>query len=390
MEVNNVQTHTYLQETVLKLFVEIDLNLPKPLRKMLSALIVCLLENNKAHISRLGESLSIGDASVIACIQRIRRFLSNKKLSPLIIVVPLLPLMRPLLSKLPEIVLTMDRTDWEKRRKYINILSVAVSYKGRAIPLFWIVLDRKGNSSFEHWKQVLTPVIEGLQQMKWLSGVPIHVVADREFASPKLAEWLKKTYGVDATLRMKASMYLKGEGMPETKIATLLRKMLKGSRRVLCDQIVTRDSTFKMNVVLNWGKEYEEAMVVATTLAKPQRADILYGQRFGIEAMHKDWKTNAFELEKTRVTDPKRIETLLIPIAFAYILCVLEGEKKEETGDVIKPPKGKKRMVGLFLSGLRSISMQIRRGTIEQFRIFIRTLLQPFFTAWKIPGDTDR
>ncbi|MCD6455737.1 MAG: hypothetical protein J7K81_02955 [Methanophagales archaeon] len=101
--------------------------------------------------------------------------------------------------------------------------------------------------------------------------------------------------------------------------------------------------------------------------------------------MHKDWKTNAFELEKTSVTDPKRIETLLIPIAFAYILCVLEGEKKEETGDVRNPPKGKKRMVGLFLSGLRTISMYIRRGTIEQFRIFIRILLQPFFTAWKIP-----
>ena len=89
-------------------------------------------------------------------------------------------------------------------------------------------------------------------------------------------------------------------------------------------------------------------MVLATTLVKPYRAEIIYGQRFGIEPMHKDWKTNAFELEKNRVIDPKRIETLLVPIAFAYILCVLEGEKKEETGDVLKPPKGKKRMVGLF------------------------------------------
>ena len=125
-------------------------------------------------------------------------------------------------------------------------------------------------------------------------------------------------------------MYLNGDGGTETKIATLLQKMVKGSRRVLYNQMVTRDSTFKMNVVLNWGKEYDEAMVVAKTLAKPHRADILYGQRFGIEPTHKDWKTNAFELEKTRVTDPKRIETLLIPIAFAYILCVLEGEKKKK------------------------------------------------------------
>ena len=68
-----------------------------------------------------------------------------------------------ILSKFPEIVLTMDRTDRGKRRKHINNLSVAVSYKGRALPLFWIVLYRKGNRSFKHWKHVLTPVIEGLQ-----------------------------------------------------------------------------------------------------------------------------------------------------------------------------------------------------------------------------------
>ena len=39
-------------------------------------------------------------------------------------------------------------------------------------------------------------------------------------------------------------------------------------------------------------------MVVVTTLNNPNRADEFYGQRFGIEAMHKDWKSNAFNLEK--------------------------------------------------------------------------------------------
>ncbi len=63
-------------------------------------------------------------------------------------------------------------------------------------------------------------------------------------------------------------------------------------------------------------------------------------------------------LEKS-IVPPKGIETLLIPIAFVYILCVLEGEEKEETGDVRTPPKGKKRMVGLFLSGIRAISTQL-------------------------------
>ena len=165
--------------------------------------------------------------------------------------------------------------------------------------------------------------------MEWLSGKSIHVTADREFASPKLAEWLKKTYGVGATLRIKSSMYLKGDEMPETKLSSLLQKMVKGQRHVLYNQIVTHGCNFKLNVLLNWGEEYEEAIVVATTLTDPQNADELYAQRFGIEPMHKDWKSNAFEIAKTRVTDPKRIETLLIPIAFAYVLCVLEGKKKK-------------------------------------------------------------
>ena len=383
---NNLNSYSYFHGTILKLVSEIGLNLSKPLTNTLSLLIVCLLEDKKAHISRLGESLAVNGPSEMACIQRIRRFLSNKKLSPSITLVQLIHLMRPLLSKLPEIVLTMDRTDWKKRRKHINILSVAVSYKGRAMPLFWIVLNRKGNSSFDHWKQVLTPVIKGLQQMEWLSGKPIIVVADREFASPKLAEWLKNTYGVEATLRMKASMYTKSENMPETKIAELIKKMGKGSQRVLHNQIITQDSTFKMNVILTWEEKYKEAMVVATTLNNPYKANKVYGKRFGIEPMHKDCKTNAFCLENTRVTDPKRIETLLIPIAFAYVLCVLEGERKEEAEEVVKPPKGKEPMVGLFLSGLREISTKLKRAGIKQFRIFIKILLQPFFKAWKIPA----
>ncbi len=196
----NVKPLRYFRNFILNLFEEIDLVLTKPLRVILSTLIICLLENNKAHLTELARALPVDGANEMAHAQRIRRFLSNEGISPAKTVLPLIRLLRPILSKLSEIVLVMDRTEWEKRGKVINILSVALSYKGRAIPLFWIVLDHKGNSSFEHWKKVLIPVIEGLQQMDWLSRIPIHVVADREFASPKLAEWLFNPYSVPSTL----------------------------------------------------------------------------------------------------------------------------------------------------------------------------------------------
>ena len=88
------------------------------------------------------------------------------------------------------------------------------------------------------------------------------------------------------------------------------------------------------------------------------------------------------------LTDHQWRDTLLIPIAFAYILCVLGGERTEETGEVIKPPEGKERVVGLFLSGLRAISTKLKRANVKQFRNFIRILLQPFFKAWEIPAFT--
>jgi hypothetical protein len=384
------QTHTYLKDTILNLFIPIKLNLSKPLRNTLVDLIVCLLENNKAHLSKIGEYLYDNHTKIMTPIQRVRRFLSNPRISPSLTVKPLIYLMRPLLEKLPEIILIVDRTDWKKRRQYINILSVAVSYKGRALPLYWMVFGKKGNSSLEQWKQVLFPVIIVLQQMNWLSDkqIHIHVVADREFASPKLAEWLKTIYDVAVTLRIKASMYLTGEDTPETKVASLIKRMKKSSHYILYNQVLTRDSSFKMNVLLTWNKDYEEPLVVATTEENPVHADTTYKQRFNIEHMHKDWKSNAFDLEKTRVTDPKRIETLLIPIAFAYILCVLEGENKERNGEVRTPPKGKVRMVSLFLNGFRTISRYLQRESLRQFKRFILQLLQPILQTWNINPST--
>lgn len=66
-----MQTHTYLEESLLKIFLLINLNLSKPLRSTLSELIACLLENNKAHISKLGEILSIDGTKALKSFQRL-------------------------------------------------------------------------------------------------------------------------------------------------------------------------------------------------------------------------------------------------------------------------------------------------------------------------------
>jgi hypothetical protein len=41
----------------------------------------------------------------------------------------------------------MDRTNWQWGEKNINILTLAVVYQGAAIPICWILLNKKGNSN---------------------------------------------------------------------------------------------------------------------------------------------------------------------------------------------------------------------------------------------------
>lgn len=105
-----------------------------------------------------------------------------------------------------------------------------------------------------------------------------------------------------------------------------------------------------------------------------------YAKRFHIEPMHKDWKTNAFDIEGTRVTDAKRIETLLIPVALCYILCMLEGDHNESRGEVIHAHR-QKRTIGLFLVGLSAFCRILRATHLSRLQAFF----QRTFTGWLLP-----
>ena len=46
-------------------------------------------------------------------------------------------------------VLCLDRTNWQIGKTDVNILLLAVAYRGIAIPIIWTFLDKRGNSNTE-------------------------------------------------------------------------------------------------------------------------------------------------------------------------------------------------------------------------------------------------
>lgn len=52
--------------------------------------------------------------------------------------------------------LIIDRSQW----RTLNLLMVSLVYNKRAIPVYFTLLDKKGNSNFEEQRQVLEPALK--------------------------------------------------------------------------------------------------------------------------------------------------------------------------------------------------------------------------------------
>jgi hypothetical protein len=76
--------------------------------------------------------------------------------------------------------LAIDRTKWE----CINLLTVSLIWEKRALPIYWELLPKQGNSNFEQQITVISKIIPLFADYK------IVVLGDREFCSVKLGNWL--------------------------------------------------------------------------------------------------------------------------------------------------------------------------------------------------------
>ncbi|NEO65492.1 MAG: transposase [Moorea sp. SIO4G2] len=90
------------------------------------------------------------------------------------------------------LLLIIDRTQWKER----NLIVLSLAWGHHAIPVYWQLLPKKGNSSLPEQKKVLTPVL------RLLHLLPVLVLGDREFHSVQLAKWLQDRK-VDFALRQK-------------------------------------------------------------------------------------------------------------------------------------------------------------------------------------------
>jgi len=125
--------------------------------------------------------------------RHIQRFLSQKILSVVLLWFPLIQqIIARHIGKGKQLIIALDRTQWKEN----NILMASAIYLNRALPIFWILLEKKGASNLREQQIVLRPVIKLFKAHKLV------IIGDREFHSVELAHWLQ-WLGVKFVFRQK-------------------------------------------------------------------------------------------------------------------------------------------------------------------------------------------
>lgn len=137
--------------------------------------------------------------------KHLQRFLKLSSLSIPLIWFPIIKLVIEQEFKLStRLIITLDRTQWKDN----NVFVVAVIWKKHALPIYWVLLEKRGSSNLKEQQALIRPVL------KLLNNYELVVIGDREFHSVELASWLK-TQGKDRkkalkfAFRQKQGTYIK-------------------------------------------------------------------------------------------------------------------------------------------------------------------------------------
>jgi len=269
--------------------------------------------------------------------------------------------------------LALDRTNWKFGRRHINLLMLGVVHEKVCIPLFWVLLDKAGNSNARERTDLMGRLNKAFpdQPIASLSG-------DREFIGERWMSWLLKQ-GIPFVLRLKENMHVWNENHVPVKLSVHARRLKKRQSRILNGVWhLGRDpskTTTPVKIAMMRLKS-GEMLIVAASRIRIKMALPTYRNRWGIETLFSALKTRGLGLEDTHMTQPHKLATLMSVLAIAFCLAYKTGLWVAR----IKPPRRKSHgrlQRSLFALGLNAFRKTIVRMSEQEIHSYMTELFKP-------------
>lgn len=207
-----------------------------------------------------------------------------------------------------QIILAIDRTNWEFGKAKINFLVIGIAYKNSCIPLIWCLLDNNGGGSSSENRIALFDKL-----WSYLTEAQIAktccLVGDKEFIGKDFLAYLKNK-NIDFVIRVKENTLIREKGSG---------KQLRAERIFNSSKLITLRS-----VRVVWGMElyvsgYRNSdgkyIILVSSMAK--RKFSFYKRRWGIEVMFSSYKKRGFNFEDSHVVKIERLNNLMFILSIA-------------------------------------------------------------------------
>ena len=226
-------------------------------------------------------------------------------------------------------------------------LMLHVVYKGRALPLAWVV--RRGKKG--HFPEALhLALLEQVQEFI-TPGAQGVVLGDGEFDGTGFQQALDEA-GWSYVCRTGSHVTASWGGLT-FRLETVRWCIKPGTLVEFPEASMTREAYGPILLLCCWAKGYKEPLYLVSNLDSAEEACRLYAKRFRIETFFSDQKSRGFHLHKSHITDQIRLSRLLVAACLAYIWIIYLGSVCEQDGWMTIIHRQDRCDLSLFQTGLR-------------------------------------
>jgi hypothetical protein len=280
---------------------------------VLAALISGIVGSKKVNLPQIADKVPDGNKPE-SRIKQFYRWITNEGIDARLY---FLPFVTTLLATLAQTTLFLVMDASVVGRGCITLMA-SVVYKGRALPIAWIVVKGKKGHLKE---EIHLKLIEQLHQII-PEGAQVVFMGDGEFDGIKLLA-IVYGHGWKYVCRTgKDSVLFKGGKKSSFGEVFLPQGQPPVS---LPDVFFTLKAYGPVHAILWWDKKYKEPIYLVTNVESTQEACNWYKKRFRIETFFSDQKSRGFFLHNSLLSDPKRLARLMIAACLAYIWIVFLG-----------------------------------------------------------------
>jgi hypothetical protein len=307
--------------------------------------VVGLIQGQSVQLSEIANHIPT-ETEAAGRIMRIRRWLASRWIVSRDLYQPIITdVLKPWAGR--EVTIMLDGCFI--RHKTLQMLRLSLSHCYRALPLSWEVVTSKGGVALEVCDEMLDHAASLLTHTRRVT-----FLADRGFRG---RDWAKKcrSLGWDYIIRLANNTMITFPGGLVMSAEQLGIK--PGERRYLPNVRVTLEADWVCNLAITWTRATAtcpaELCVVMTNLRPSGCVLRHYLKRMHIEESFRDDKSGGFDLHNSHLSDPKRLDTLLLAIAVAILWVYELGEQilHQDRRKVIDP--GYRRQLSVFQIGWR-------------------------------------